>query len=834
MKNPARPRPLTRELPELLKPLAALAFDFRWSGSQTAARVWSWLDAEMWERTRNPITILLNVRQERLDEALRDEGFLQDLNHWLERAHRSEEEPGWFSETISKDWAPASIAYFSMEFGLSEALPIYSGGLGMLAGDHLKSASALGVPLVGIGLLYQQGYFRQTIGGDGVQREVFPFNEPGSLPVSPVKGPDGRWPRVRLELPGRTLILRTWEAQVGGVRLFLLDSNDPMNSPSDRAITAQLYNADRTTRLLQELVLGVGGWQLLEKLELAPKVCHLNEGHAAFAVVARAASYAKREGVTFETALWATRAGNVFTTHTPVAAGFDEFEPGLIAHYARPLIDYAGITMDQLLALGRVHPENADEKFNMANLAVRGSGYVNGVSRLHGAVSRALFAPLFPAHPIDEVPVTHVTNGVHVPSWDSAAADNFWSHAHRSGWSRDLEGAAASVLAASDEAIWALRNEARAQLVQTVRARYERRCRERGWAHRDVTRLLDPDVLTIGFARRFTGYKRPSLMLHDMQRLIHLLNHHERPIQLVIAGKSHPNDWHGKDTVRDIVAFCRRPEVRHRAVFLEDYDMVVAQAMVGGVDIWLNNPARPREACGTSGMKTLVNGCLHLSTLDGWWDEAYTPEVGWCIGDTDDDNPARDALDANDLYRLLEHEITPLFYDRDANGIPHRWLPRVRASLTHLTPMFSSDRMVREYVQQAYVPAAHGYDVRQSKNSEVAHSLVGWQHSVAAAWPYVRFEELSYERDGDDWSFWVTIDLAGVPAAHVRVDLCATDVEAKQTLVTPMTIEPTAGTVVACRARVPANRPAEHYTPRIAANHPARYATELPLMKWQK
>ena len=827
-------RPLGRVLPDVLQPLAPLAFDFRWSGSQTAARVWSWLDAEMWERTHNPVTILLNVRQERLDEAARDEGFLGNLRHWVERAERAATEKGWFAETLGEGWGPASIAYFSMEFGLSEALPIYSGGLGMLAGDHLKSASALGVPLVGIGLLYQQGYFRQTIGGDGVQREVFPFNEPGSLPVSPLKGPDGRWPRVRLPLPGRTLILRTWEAKVGGVRLLLLDSNDPMNSPNDRAITAQLYNADRTTRLLQELILGVGGWQLLEKLNLAPKVCHLNEGHAAFVVIARAASHAQKTGVSFETALWATRGGNVFTTHTPVAAGFDVFDPGMVAHYARPLVESAGISMDQMLALGRLNPGNAEEQFNMANLAVRGCGYVNGVSRLHGAVSRQLFAPLFPGLPVDEVPVSHVTNGVHVPTWDSVAADQFWQKAYRQGWSRDLEHAAEGVAAMSDEALWSFRTQARAKLVEFVRQRYERRCRERGWANRDVTRLLDPNVLTIGFARRFTGYKRPSLMLHDVDRLIHILNHSERPVQLVIAGKAHPNDHQGKDAVRDVVAFCRRPEVKHRAVFLEDYDMGVAQAMIGGVDIWMNNPARPREACGTSGMKALVNGGLHLSTLDGWWDEAYTPEVGWCIGGTDDDNPARDALDAHELYHLLEHEIAPQFYDRDQGGVPRRWLPRVRASLTKLTPAFSSDRMVREYVQHAYVPAAEAFDHRTVNGDAVARQLNSWQLILAAEWPYVHFEQCNVEAVGEEWHFWATANIGALAEAHVVAELCAVDLETRSMTVVPMDVQRAAGTTIACRARVPASRPAEHYTPRLRAVHPDRLATEVPWVKWQK
>lgn len=823
-----------RALPAALKPLASLAFDFRWSGSQTAARLWSWIDAEMWERTRNPVTILMNARQERLEEAAQDSAFLADLNRWLERVERSAKEEPWFATDIGKDWSPASIAYFSMEFGLSEALPIYSGGLGMLAGDHLKSASALGVPLVGIGLLYQQGYFRQSIGGDGLQREVFPFNEPGSLPITPVLGPDGRWPRVRLPLPGRTLILRTWEVQVGGVRLLLLDSNDPMNSPNDRAITAQLYNADRTTRLLQELVLGVGGWMLLEKLELKPKVCHLNEGHAAFVVIARAASHAREHGVPFETALWATRGGNVFTTHTPVAAGFDEFDPGLIAHYAQPLVESAGIGMDQLLTLGRLHPSHTDRPFNMAHLAVHGCGQVNGVSRLHGEVSRRLFAPLFPDHPEDEVPVTHVTNGVHMPSWDSEAADQFWSKAWRGGWSRDLETAAGAVAKASDEELWAFRNQARARLVEYVRRRYERRCRERGWANREVNRLLDPKVLTIGFARRFTGYKRPSLMLHDMDRLIRILTHADRPVQLVIAGKAHPNDHHGKDSVRDIVAFCRRREVRHRAVFLEDYDMVVAQAMVGGVDIWLNNPARPREACGTSGMKALVNGGLHMSTLDGWWDEAFSPDAGWKIGDKDEDNPARDPLDAQELYTLLEREVTALFYSRDENDIPRAWLQRVRTSLARLTPQFSSDRMVREYVRDLYQPAARAFDQRTLNSNAQAIDLQRWQSAVQSEWPYVRFEQVEVHRDGEQWRFRVRLHTAGLHAPQLHVDLCSVDTFTWDTIAVPMTAEPATGPTLICHATVPGNRPAEHYTPRLRPHHPARMPTELPLMKWQK
>ena len=832
--NPLYYQTLGRELPAALQPLAGLAFDFRWSGSQTAARVWARLEPEMWERTRNPVTILLNVRQERMDEALNDEAFMRDVQTLVECDDRIGSETSWYVQHESAGNKAGAIAYFSMEFGLSEALPIYSGGLGILAGDHLKSASTLGLPLIGVGLLYQQGYFRQVIGGDGQQHEVFPFNEPSSLPVTPVKGPDGRWPRVRLDLPGRTLIIRTWEAKVGGVRLLLLDSNDPMNSPGDRAITAQLYNADRTTRLLQELILGAGGWQLLEKLGIRPEVCHLNEGHAAFVVIARAAAYAKENAVPFEAALWATRPGNVFTTHTPVAAGFDQFDAHDVAHYARPLAESAGMNMDQLLALGRFNPGNVDEKFNMANLAVRGCGWVNGVSRLHGEVSRSLFAPLFPGYPVDEVPVSHVTNGVNMPTWDSTPANVFWEQAAGKGWARRLDDAATQAAGMTDEALWALRNRCRSELIHYVRQRYDRRCRERGWAHRDVARLLDPNVLTIGFARRFTGYKRPGLMLYDVDRLLRLLNHFEHPVQFVIAGKAHPNDHQGKDAVRDVVAFCRRVEARHRAVFLEDYNMTVAQAMVGGVDIWLNNPARPREACGTSGMKTLVNGGLHLSTLDGWWDEAFTPEVGWQIGDLDDEHPDRYARDAISLYELLEQQIVPLFYNRDKEGLPRGWLQKVRASLSKLTPQFSSDRMVREYVVNAYTPATTAYSQRTMNGPTLPVELHHWHSEITAGWPYVRFDQCDATRDGQEWCFWTTIQLSGIQAQHVKVDLVSLDPVTKRTVAVPMTVETTGHSVIQCRARVSGNRPAEHYTPRIRPHHPALLATELPLTKWQK
>jgi starch phosphorylase len=829
---------LTRLLPDELKPLAELAFDLRWTGSQTANRLWQRLDPEIWDRTRNPVAILLSAHEERLREACRDEELLAEMRHWLERLARHEAEPTWLESVVAEGEPPPRVAYFSMEFGLSEALPIYSGGLGMLAGDHLKSASSQGVPLTGIGLLYQQGYFRQVIDEDGNQVPVSPFNEPGSLPITPVQGPDGRWPRVRLALPGRTLMLRIWEARVGRVRLLLLDSNDPMNSPEDRPITGQLYHADRRTRLLQELVLGVGGWQALEKLGIEAEVCHLNEGHAAFAVVARAASYAAREGVPFDTAWWATRAGNVFTTHTPVAAAFDRYEPDLLATYAQPLAESAGLSRDEFLELGR-EPEGG--MFNMAFLAMRGCARVNGVSRLHGEVSRRLFSPLFPGWPLAEVPVSHVTNGVHVPTWDSAAANACWRGAYPGSWSRHLDEAAAKLRATSDAELWAFRNAARADLVAYVRHRLVRRSREHGRSRSEEERggtVLDPKALTIGFARRFTGYKRPGLLLADLDRIVRLLTDPHRPVQLIIAGKAHPNDGHGVALVREAVRFCLRDEVWDRAIFLEDYDMAVAAALTGGVDVWLNNPARPNEACGTSGMKALVNGGLHLSTLDGWWDEAFDPEVGWAFGGRDEDGADTEAADARELHDLLESEVIPEFYERDEHGLPRRWLRRVRASMSRLVPRFSSDRMVRDYTDVAYRPAARQYRHRTAGRAAVARDLQAWHAGMVHAWKDVRFVDGAVRRDDGGWTFAAELVLGGLTPEEVRVELYREDPWTGAPEIRPMRLvrpAASAGEPSLYVAEAPAEHPAEHYTARVTARHPELVSPlETPFIRWQK
>ena len=681
------------DLPAGLEPLAELALDLRWTWSHEADALWERVDAEAWGRTRNPWTILQDISRERLRALAADNAFVAEVKRLASARQAYLDAPSWFSSTHGTS-AVSSVAYFSMEFGLGEGLPLYAGGLGVLAGDFLKTASDLGLPVVGIGLLYQEGYFRQIIDAAGAQHEVYPFNDPGSMPIQPAQGPDGAWLHIRLDLPGRSLLLRVWQALVGRVKLYLLDANDPLNSPADRGITGKLYDAETEIRILQELVLGVAGWRVVEALAPEVEICHLNEGHAAFAVIERARAYMRRSGLSFWEALWATRAGNLFTTHTPVEAGFDRFPAEVLGKYPRYLEAFlaeAGIALGELLALGRVRPDDAGEPFNMAYLAMRGSLLTFGVSRLHGHVSRRIFQPLFARWPEVEVPVGHVTNGIHVPSWDSPHADDLWTRAcGKERWRGLPDELPPLVACIEDEELWAMAGEERQALIGNVRARLARQLGSRGYPPEIVAEsanVLDPNVLTLGFARRFTGYKRPNLLLEDPARLARLLNDPARPVQLVLAGKAHPADQEGKQMIRDWIELAQRPEFRRRVVFLEDYDIALAQELVQGVDVWINTPRRPWEACGTSGMKVLVNGGLNLSERDGWWEEAYAPALGWAIDDGQEyPEEEGDSRDAGSLYSILERAVVPEFYARDAAGLPRRWLERVRRSMAALTP----------------------------------------------------------------------------------------------------------------------------------------------------
>jgi len=824
-------------LPVGLDGLADLALDLRWTVRQTTDRIWEMLDAEAWEKTKNPYLILQNVTRARLEEAAADENLKKEIASWQEKRCRLLEKP----PSANKD-DPISIAYFSMEFGLSEALPIYSGGLGILAGDYLKTASDMGVPLTGIGLLYQQGYFRQILSQDGSQLEAFPYNDPETLPIVPARDRDGSRLRVRIELPGRSLILRVWQANVCRVNLYLLDSNDPMNRPWDRAITANLYSPGQERRLIQEIVLGIGGWNVLEKLGIEPEICHLNEGHAAFVVLARAHSFMKKTGCSARAALWATRAGNIFTTHTPVEAGFDRFDRSLVGKYAHFYAELLGHSMDDLMKLGLAREPGGPAGaalFNMAHLAMSGCSHANGVSRLHGRVSRRIFQSSYPRWPEKEVPVDYVTNGVHIPTWDSPAAQRLWSEACPGGCGPEgIDYLKDSLTKKSDQDLWCFRAEARRDLVEYVRRRHFRQEVERGAGEEELKaakHVLNANILTIGFARRATAYKRTDLLLSDPERLAAILKNEKRPVQLVMAAKAHPADEEGKEMVRRMAGFAARPDISNRAVFLSDYDIDLAQHLQPGVDVWINTPRRPNEACGTSGMKILANGGLNLSNLDGWWDEAYDPEVGWCLGDRREHaEPARDEEEAEMLYRLLEEEVVPLFYERNEAGIPVAWTAMVRASMTRLTPRYSSERMMQEYMERLYQPAARAYRLRSADGGRLAGGLAEWQARLEEGWKDLRLGRLNISREGEMWSFSVEAYLGELPPEDVRVELYADPLPEEETGAgeegRPERIEmkrlgPLAGAVngFVFGAKVAAARAAEDYTPRIVPYHPEAF-----------
>ena len=808
--------------------LAELALDVHWSWNHATDGLWRTLDPVLWDLTQNPWVVLQTVSRDQLERVLADPAFRKNVDDRLRSKRQVAESPAWFQQEHPQ--APLTcVAYFSMEFMLSEALPIYSGGLGNVAGDQLKAASDLGVPVVGVGLLYQQGYFRQVIDKSGEQQALYPYNDPGQLPITPLRHPNGEWLRLEIALPGYSVWLRAWQVQVGRVKLYLLDSNDAANFPAHRGITSELYGGGSELRLKQELLLGIGGWRLLRALGLQPEVCHLNEGHAAFAVLERARNFMEEAEQPFEVALAATRAGNLFTTHTAVTAGFDRFAPALIEQYLGWYADKRlGITLHDLLALGRQNPNDSSETFNMAYLAIRGSGAVNGVSRLHGKVSRHLFRPLFPSWPEDEIPIGYVTNGVHMPTWDSAPADDLWTEScGKDRWLGTTGTLEQDIRRVSDTRLWKFRTAASRSLVEYARGRVSRQLAASGAPPAEVDdakHLFDPNALTLGFARRFATYKRPNLLLHDPQRLIRLLTNSQRPVQLIIAGKAHPEDRAGQALIHEWISFIRQPEIRPHVVFLSDYDMLLTEHLVQGVDVWINTPRRPWEACGTSGMKVLVNGGINLSELDGWWAEAYTPEVGWALGDGREhgDDPAWDAVEADALYDLLEREVVPEFYTRDQSGIPTAWIKRMRESMARLTPRFSADRTVREYTEQHYLPAATAYHLRIANKGAIGRQMVDWQHAVDRKWGGLRFGDLRVETNADHQVFEVEIFLNDLDLNAVRVELYADGVNGGDPVREEMKwarLLPGAPDGWVYHATVPAARPAGDYTVRVTPHY---------------
>jgi starch phosphorylase len=804
--------------------LAELALNMRWSWNHSTDDVWRQLDPELWEVTHNPWVVLQTASRDQIERMLADPVFRKNVDGLVETRRKALEAPAWFQQNHTQ--SPLTcVAYFSMEFMLSEALPIYSGGLGNVAGDQLKAASDLGVPVLGVGLLYQQGYFRQVIDKDGAQQALFPYNDPGQLPITPLRQANGEWLRLEIALPGYSVWMRAWQVQVGRVKLYLLDSNDAANFPVHRGITSELYGGGPELRLKQELLLGIGGWRLLRALGLKPEICHLNEGHAAFAVLERAHNFMEDTGQSFEVALAATRAGNLFTTHTAVAAGFDRFAPALIEQYVGHFAEKKlGITLHDLLALGRQNPDDPSEPFNMAFLALRGSGAVNGVSRLHGQVSRRLFQPLFPRWPEDEVPIGHVTNGVHVPTWDSAHADELWTECcGKVRWLGTTETLEQDIRRVSDAALWQFRTASTKSLVEYARDRLSRDLTATGAPREEVEaakNLFDPNALTLGFARRFATYKRPNLLLHDPQRLLRILSNSQRPVQLIMAGKAHPADQAGQDLIQEWIRFIRRPETRPHAIFLSDYDMLLAENLVQGVDVWINTPRRPWEASGTSGMKTLVNGGINLSELDGWWAEAYTPEVGWALGDGREhgDDPAWDAAEAEALYNLLEREVIPEFYARDAQGIPTAWVGRMRNSMASLTPRFSAARTVREYTEQHYLPSAITYLERSHDKGAAGRNIINWEHTLREKWGALHFGAVKVESNAAQHVFEAEVYLNSLDPNVVQVELCAEGVNAgsptRQEMKRVRAMPGGAGGYVYSAAVSAARAPGD-YTPRV-------------------
>lgn len=811
--------------------LKELALDLSWSWNHYAHLLWKQLDPELWERTRNPLLVLQTISRERLLQVAATTEFNECLRNVV---HQRKTEQRLHPRVHDSACIVPSIAYFSMEYMLTEALPIYSGGLGNVAGDQLKAANDLGVPVTGIGLLFQEGYFRQEIDANGEQHAFYPFNNPGELPITPVRTKEGEWVRVKITRPDFTIWVRAWQAKIGLSTLYLLDTNDPANDPVVRLIGSELYGGGSQLRLRQEILLGIGGWRLLRELGIEPPVCHLNEGHAAFAVLERARCFMQDNSVDFQTALVATRAGTVFTTHTPVAAGFDRFAPALmeshLRHYAEELLQ---ISFKELMSLGRKNPQDETEPFNMAYLAIRGSSAVNGVSRVHGEVSRRIFQELFPRWSEAEVPVGHVTNGIHVPTWASAEAVALWNRGLQ------LENSNITPVSISghiredaltlipDDQLWDLRCKQRTKLVGFVRRRLaaQRAAVGAPLSADTLNGVLSPDILTLGFARRFAEYKRPPLLLRDPERFARILTDPDRPAQLVLAGKAHPADEYGKSAIKQWHEYIKKYGLENRVVFLADYDMQLTQKLVRGTDLWINTPRRPWEASGTSGMKILVNGGLNLSELDGWWAEAYTPQVGWAIDGTGAGSD-EDGRDAEQLYRLLEDEAKPAFYGRNASGIPTGWVARMRASMITLTPMFSAYRTVGEYLEQYYRPAAAGYKARAADGALVSKQIVEWLKTIENAWPSVSILSRSNVRQegitsDSVWQITAVVQLGSLSPDDVLVELFA-DKSGAPPFRQRMSLErsmPESNSTYEFKGMVSAERSASDYTVRIVPFH---------------
>lgn len=771
-------------LPPRLECLRELAYNLRWTWDHETINLFRRLDRDLWESTgHNPVLMLGTMSQERLNEAAQDEGFLVHLERIYQklRAYMTEEST-WYQKQYRRQRRD-SIAYFSAEFGLTECLPIYSGGLGILSGDHIKSASDLGLPLVGVGIVYQQGYFRQYLNADGWQQERYPMNDFYNMPILPVRDMEGNPLRISVDFPGRQVYAQIWQVQVGRVSLYLLDTNIPANNKKDEDITDALYHGDPEIRIQQEIILGIGGMRALCAVGISPSVCHMNEGHSAFLALERVRTLMEQQKLSFAEAREAAAAGHIFTTHTAVPAGIDKFSPELIERYLGDYYRSMNLTQQEFLALGRANPYDSSEPFSMANLAIKLSSKTNAVSRLHGDVSRELFGSVWKDLPDDEVPITHITNGIHTRSWISEEMADLYDRYLGPKWSEEVgdQNIWHRVEEIPDEELWRIQERRRERLVTFCRRRLQTQLEHRGAVPselKEAAQVLDPEILTIGFARRVATYKRATLLLRDAKRLAAILSNKDRPVQIIIAGKAHPEDTPAKELVRQLIHFSRQEDVKGRFVFLEDYDMHVARWLVQGVDVWLNTPRRFLEACGTSGMKVSFNGGMNVSVLDGWWDEAYTPSAGWSIGrgEVYADSQYQDDVESDALYDLLEKEIVPLFYDRGRDGRPRAWIARMKSAMLQICPVYNVNRMVREYALRTYFPAALKYAEFLDHEAIKARELAAWREKMRRAWSQVRIESVDASIEtkaqvGDDMRVRAKVHLGELSADEVAVQI---------------------------------------------------------------
>ena len=839
-------------LPENLQGLLKLAYNLRWTWHKETIDLFRRLDRDLWETTNhNPLHMLGVIKQETLEKALADDGFMAHFDRILQDLDRYFTYKTWYERAYGKQ-DESQIAYFSLEYGLTECMPIYSGGLGILAADHLKSSSDLGLPLAGVGLLYQEGYFQQYLNAEGWQQERYPDNDFFNMPVQLLKQNDRNDVKIEIEYPDGPVYARIWKAQVGMVPLYLLDTNIRENRPEDRKISAQLYGGDGETRIRQEILLGIGGMRALKTLGIKPVVCHMNEGHAAFLSLERIRILMKEQGLSFTEAREVFTAGSVFTTHTPVPAGNDVFSPDRMEKYFRTYYPQLGLTREQFLDLGREEPGTAAENFCMTVLAIRLAGYTNGVSKIHGTVSRRMWQKIWPGLPDEELPITSVTNGVHPPSWISHEMTDLLDRYLGPRWQYDPcnEEIWKRVAEIPDEELWRTHERRRERLVAFTRRDLKVHLLKRGKSTREIYRaseVLNPEALTIGFARRFATYKRATLIFKDPDRLASILCNREKPVQILFAGKAHPRDSEGKDFIRQIINFARSDKFRNRIVFLEDYDIALARYMVQGVDIWLNNPRKLEEASGTSGMKAACNGALNLSVLDGWWCEGYSNETGWAIGKEEeyDDLNYQDVVESSEMYDLLEKEIVPLFYNRGEDGLPRGWIALMKSMMQAICPVFNTNRMVYEYNQRFYQPLMRRCQELTADNFTMAKSLAAWKQKVYQGWSgikinYVKNNDSMEQKVGNVFEVEAGITLGSLSPDDVSVEIYNGMVDGEENYSSsqpiPMMYKGAESASYIFICQVPCQKSGLHgYTLRILPKNAALFNPyELGLIKWEE